>query len=124
MINRQILAYAAGAALIAGAAVTTEPTGPNVIRNRGNDALPRDALRAVDPTRARKQRARAAAQELVAVSNATLVVAHLHPRWLRQAVEVCMDDGAHVDAAFIERLRALGPEGVMATIGLWSAVHE
>lgn len=108
--------------LIAGAGLAALSTGREaslgVIENRGQ-AMPEDARRAVmgpDARRDRKDRKRDAALELVRMSNETLVVAHLHPRWLRQAVDDMMDAGANVTHGIVNHLREQGPEAARATV--------
>lgn len=92
---------------------------PRVIENRGQ-ALPKGALKAAQGSRQdRRASTKAAAQELVSMSNQTLVVAHLHPRWLRQAVNALMDKGAHIDMAWVEQLKALGPEGAATAVQVY-----
>jgi len=108
------LSSASVAAMLAEAAAQ-----PRVIHNDGQ-AMPKGALQAAKGSRRdRRDKTKAAAQELVAVSNATVVVAHLHPRWLRQAVEGLMDKGAEIDMAWVEQLRALGPQGAATAVHVY-----
>lgn len=108
--------------LIAGASLAALSMGREaslgVIENRGQ-AMPEDARRAVmgpDARRDRKDRKKTAAQELVRMSNETLVVAHLQPRWLRQAVLDMMDAGAVITHAAVDHLRAQGPEAARMVV--------
>lgn len=92
---------------------------PRVIENRGQ-ALPKGARIASQANRReRMAKTRAAAQELVGISNQTVVVAHLHPRWLRRAVEGLMDKGAEIDMAWVERLKADGPEAAKLAVEVY-----
>lgn len=50
----------------------------------------------------------AAVRDLVTVSQRTVVLNHIHPRWLRAEVERRLDLGEPVDQERIEQLRALG----------------
>lgn len=80
-----------------------------VIENQGQ-AMPKGAMRAAMGSRSeRRARVKAAAMDLMDVSRRTLVVAHLHPRWLRQRVEEAMGRGVILSEDGIARLRRLGP---------------
>lgn len=95
------------AMLAAGLAVEAPS---RVIENNGQ-AMPKGAQRAIRDARSTgKDHSRKAAEELVRISNQTLVVAHLHPRWLRQMVERAMDLGAEVTLADVDAMRAAGPD--------------
>lgn len=100
------------AAVVAALAGHPAGPGPNVIENRGQ-AMPKGARRAIEDRAHAKAVSRAAAQELIGISNQTLVVAHLHPRWLRKAVEDMMDTGANVTLADVQTLRDLGPAALL-----------
>lgn len=101
------------AALLAGASAP----GPRVIENRGQ-ALPKGAMKAASGgRRERKDRDRAAAMDLQRISNQTLVVAHLHPRWLRRAVEEAMDLGAVVTHRDVDAIRAADPDTWRDAVG-------
>lgn len=102
-------------ASIAAMLAAAQP-GPRVIENRGQ-ALPKGALKAAQGSRTdRRASAKAAAAELVGMSNQTLVVAHLHPRWLRELVNAAMDAGQAVTMADVDRWRAQGE--TLGRIGL------
>jgi hypothetical protein len=58
----------------------------------------------------RAQIAKAVHRDLVEASQRQIVLGHIHPRWLRTDVEAALDRGEDVDAAMIERMRALGPK--------------
>lgn len=78
---------------------------PQVIENRGQ-AMPKGAQRAVQTSRPERHRMKKeAALELMDMSRKTLVVAHLHPRWLRRCVEELMGMGAVLTAQDVEDLR-------------------
>jgi predicted anti-sigma-YlaC factor YlaD len=82
-----------------------------VIENKGGDALPKDALKAVSGSRReRKARLRAATAELAAVDQVALV--HVQPAWLREAVGELLDAGARIDRAALDDLRREGPQRV------------
>lgn len=51
---------------------------------------------------------RAAVNDLVRASQASLVLAHIHPRWLRERVAATIDAGHDVTEADIARWRAEG----------------
>lgn len=92
---------------------------PGVIENRGQ-AMPKGALKAAQGSRQdRRKSTKAAAQELVGMSNQTLVVSHLHPRWLRDAVNGLMDKGANVDWAWVETLKSGGPEAAKLAVEIY-----
>lgn len=106
------------ASVLAMMAAAATP-GPRVIENRGQ-AMPKGALKAAQGSRQdRRASTKAAAQELVGMSNQTLVVAHLHPRWLREAVEALMDKGALIDMAWVESLKAGGPEAAKLAVSVY-----
>lgn len=55
-----------------------------------------------------RQSKRAAVNDLVRASQASLVLAHIHPRWLRERVATVIDAGHDVTEADIARWRAEG----------------
>lgn len=92
---------------------------PRVIENRGQ-ALPKGARIASQANRRDRHKMKhEAALELMDMSRKTVVVAHLHPRWLRRAVEGLMDKGAEIDMARVERLKADGPEAAKLAVEVY-----
>lgn len=72
--------------------------------------LERRQREAQGPSRGEKrQLAARAAAEIQAVAEHTVVLAHIHPRWLRREVEALLDAGQDVDNQDIARIRAQGP---------------
>lgn len=60
-------------------------------------------------TRGQKKRlGRAAYDDLVDLGQRTIVLGHIHPRWLRAEVERRLDAGENMNAERVEQLRALG----------------
>ena len=104
--------FAAGAghrALVAEVAKALNlppPVAPaHVIENRGQ-AMPKGARLAIAGSRAeRKAKIRAATNELVEIGQRTLVVSHLHPRWLRELVGEALTAGAALDEATVTTWR-------------------
>jgi hypothetical protein len=90
-------------------AAGTEPLfGSRVVENRGQ-AMPKGAQRAISGSRGeRKAKTRAAANELAVISQKTLDVSHLHPRWLRELVLRALGAGQEVTQEDVGRWRAQG----------------
>jgi hypothetical protein len=122
MSRSRALTVAAGAAYAALAATIASrdmAATSRMIENRGQ-AMPKGAQRAIRDSREdRKASKRAAAAELVRISNQTLVVSHLHPRWLRECVSDMMAAGANIDMASVDMLRDAGPEGARMIVGAY-----
>lgn len=83
---------------------TDKPTF-EVIENKGQ-AMPKGAARAAQAPRAhRKASTRAAYLELTAVAQHTVVLNHIHPRWVRDVVAGRMLLGVDVTADDIAIIR-------------------
>lgn len=122
-----VAAYAARAALAASVAAHLTAQEPNqlpgrVVENRGQ-AMPKGARRAVQASRTDRHRMkREAALELMDMSRRTLVVTHLHPRWLRECVSDMMAAGANIDMTAVDMLREAGPEGARMVVEAYVGV--
>lgn len=103
-------------AMLAAQALAVDQGEPRVIHNDGQ-AMPKGALRSVQGSRTdRRSLKREAALELMDMSRKTLVVTHLHPRWLRQCVIDLMAAGANIDMAAVELLKSYGPQGAQMIV--------
>lgn len=82
-----------------------------VYRNNGQ-AMPRGARIAAGAEQkdrgAAKRATRKAVADLVDATGRTIVLSHVHPRWLRGYVEMAMEMGQRVTEADISRWRAEG----------------
>lgn len=67
------------------------------------------AARGPSPKQRRAQIAKADHNDLVVTSQRQIVLGHIHPRWLRKAVETMLDYGQDVTQADIDAMRAEGP---------------
>lgn len=116
--KKQMLAVSAGVAMIASGALEAHSDEERelkrlgkVYRNNGQ-AMPRGARIAAGAEQkdrgAAKRATRKAVADLVDATGRTIVLSHVHPRWLRGYVEMAMEMGQRVTEADISRWRAEG----------------
>lgn len=95
-----LLAVMSAAAYAARAA---DPVGTRAVEQIAKDQAAAQNMRGQV-----RRSARAATDVLVKASNASVVLCHIHPRWLREEVARRLDAGEDVDEARIAELRAAG----------------
>jgi len=57
-----------------------------------------------------RRKSRSATNALVSLDQEKIVLGHIHPRWLREAVAVVMGHGVDVDQAMVLVMRAAGTD--------------
>jgi hypothetical protein len=113
-----MLAVSAGVALMAAGQLATATEEAElrrlgqVTKNTGQ-AMPRGARIAAGAEQRNrgqaKRKTRKAAADLVDATGRTIVLGHIHPRWLRRQAERMMDAGFRVTSEVIEGLRKEPP---------------
>jgi hypothetical protein len=109
-MNRARIAISAGSALALAAGISAAFARPGeLVGAQGLAEVARQNQAAKAQRSKGKALARRAVSELVRASQNTIVLEHLHPRWLRNAVTARLDAGEAITQADVDQMRAAGP---------------
>lgn len=89
--------------------VALAPAAPELAGTEGVTQIAKDQARTAQAKARLRQSAKRVTAELVELSENTIILGHIHPRWLRAAVDQALSAGEIVDTDWIEQRRRRGP---------------